>query len=190
MYRTAALLLLSLYLVPMQGFADDPPQVLGVAGGRFVLGQISAARADQYLIDTQTGEIWQLAQIVDAKGQPVSQVLIPIPRKGTEGAILQSVSARFAASIGDLSELRTKSAQYADRLQGLRRQLSSAVAALNSIVESSAKADREARKAEVLTALLSAQEIANDGVELVQQTDSSLTAFATQLGDLGVAADR
>lgn len=35
---------------------------LGVDGGRFVLGQISEARADQFLLDTQTGQVWRLVK--------------------------------------------------------------------------------------------------------------------------------
>lgn len=35
---------------------------LGVDGGRFVFGQINEARADQYLIDTQTGQMWRMVK--------------------------------------------------------------------------------------------------------------------------------
>lgn len=36
-------------------------QPLASPTGRYVLGQIDPARADQYLLDTQTGRVWQLA---------------------------------------------------------------------------------------------------------------------------------
>lgn len=46
---------------------------LSSQGGRFVLGQISNYRADQYLLDTQTGQVWQIA-----KEEDNSTVLQPI----------------------------------------------------------------------------------------------------------------
>lgn len=42
--------------------------------GRFVFGQISSYRSDQYLIDTETGRVWNLVQD-DQK----AKVLQPIP---------------------------------------------------------------------------------------------------------------
>ena len=46
-------------------FAQTPPSVqrpgaLSSAGGRFVFGQISDFRRDQYLLDTQTGRLWKV----------------------------------------------------------------------------------------------------------------------------------
>lgn len=38
---------------------------LGVDGGRFVFGQISEMRRDQYLLDTQTGQVWQVLETED-----------------------------------------------------------------------------------------------------------------------------
>lgn len=40
--------------------AADAIGQLSAAGGRYVFGQISAMRRDQYLLDTQTGRVWQL----------------------------------------------------------------------------------------------------------------------------------
>lgn len=34
-------------------------QVLTATGGRFVFGQVSEQRADQFMLDTQTGMLWQ-----------------------------------------------------------------------------------------------------------------------------------
>lgn len=34
------------------------PGVLSTPGGRYVFGQISEGRIDQYLLDTQTGRLW------------------------------------------------------------------------------------------------------------------------------------
>jgi len=45
--------------------ADDIPQVLSAAGGRFVFGQISTYHSDQYLLDTQTGRLWKIVCFQD-----------------------------------------------------------------------------------------------------------------------------
>ena len=39
---------------------------LSSQGGRFVFGQISDYRADQYMLDTQTGRLWQVVQDADS----------------------------------------------------------------------------------------------------------------------------
>jgi hypothetical protein len=36
-----------------------PGSVLSASGGRYVFGQVSEARRDQYLLDTQTGRLWR-----------------------------------------------------------------------------------------------------------------------------------
>lgn len=49
--------------------------VLAAAGGRYVFGQLGAMRADQYMLDTQTGQVWQLVcrvPHVDAKTKKAS----------------------------------------------------------------------------------------------------------------------
>jgi hypothetical protein len=58
------------------------PAVLSVTGGRYVFGQISSMRADQFMLDTQTGRLWQLA--VDTNGAPALQV---VPYKSVAGSI-------------------------------------------------------------------------------------------------------
>jgi len=44
-----------------------PPQnkILGSSDGRFVFGQISGMRRDQYMLDTQTGQLWQKVKTKD-----------------------------------------------------------------------------------------------------------------------------
>ena len=37
---------------------SPPGVVLGVSGGRYVFGQVSEYRRDQYLLDTLTGRMW------------------------------------------------------------------------------------------------------------------------------------
>lgn len=38
---------------------------LSSQNGRFVYGQISEVRADQFLLDTQTGQMWQMVKTKD-----------------------------------------------------------------------------------------------------------------------------
>lgn len=45
--------------------------MLGSPGGRFVFGQISDARRDQFMVDTQTGRLWQVV-CVDSKAEGTS----------------------------------------------------------------------------------------------------------------------
>lgn len=37
--------------------------MLAAANGRYVFGQISPLRADQFMLDTQTGRLWQLMTV-------------------------------------------------------------------------------------------------------------------------------
>ncbi|WP_448211625.1 hypothetical protein [Colwellia sp. MEBiC06753] len=55
-----------------------PPQhkVLGSENGRFVFGQVSSFRSDQYLLDTHTGRMWQIVENKDKQS-----VLQPVPIK-------------------------------------------------------------------------------------------------------------
>lgn len=56
------------------GFCDNAVVgVLSAPGGRYVFGQVSMARADQYLLDTQSGRMWQIA-----KSKEGSMVLEPV----------------------------------------------------------------------------------------------------------------
>lgn len=56
-----------LYLLVLLSFADDafaqsePIRLgAGTVGGRYQLVQISQARRDQFLVDTQTGRVWNV----------------------------------------------------------------------------------------------------------------------------------
>lgn len=40
--------------------------------GRYVIGQVSDIRADQYLLDTKTGRVWQLVNMNMGDGKSVS----------------------------------------------------------------------------------------------------------------------
>lgn len=50
---------------------------LGVNGGRYVLGQISSMRRDQYLLDTQTGRIWESVNIGSGNDERMAFRAVP-----------------------------------------------------------------------------------------------------------------
>ena len=54
----SVLLSLVVSVAAMAQQAPPPRQTLSVPGGRFVFGQVSDYRSDQYLLDTQTGRMW------------------------------------------------------------------------------------------------------------------------------------
>jgi hypothetical protein len=70
-----------------------PPQnkTLSSDHGRYVLGQISEFRRDQYLLDTVTGRVWVIAtrKPADGKGEGFS-VLTPIPFEDISGSLLNN----------------------------------------------------------------------------------------------------
>lgn len=54
--------------------ADDikvkmPERALSTEGGRYVFGQISDYRRDQYMLDTKTGRLWQSVEITSPKNE-------------------------------------------------------------------------------------------------------------------------
>jgi hypothetical protein len=61
------------------------PAVLSASSGRYVFGQISSMRADQYMLDTQTGRLWHL--VVDTNDAPC---LLPVPYKSIGGSFILS----------------------------------------------------------------------------------------------------
>ncbi|MHB8916205.1 MAG: hypothetical protein ACYC4K_10390 [Thiobacillus sp.] len=67
--------------------AQDPQKTLGSANGRFVFGQISDFRSDQYMIDTQTGRLWQIVERTDEKGSPAGRALQVIPFVSVDGKL-------------------------------------------------------------------------------------------------------
>jgi hypothetical protein len=60
--RTAVIAILMALLSQATAFAQSADSrsfpVLAAPGGRYVLGQISSFRRDQFLLDTQTGRVW------------------------------------------------------------------------------------------------------------------------------------
>lgn len=49
--------------------------ILGSSNGRYVLGQLNQLARDQYLLDTQTGQLWRLSVFDEAK----NVALFPVP---------------------------------------------------------------------------------------------------------------
>lgn len=47
-------------------WAAETGEPLSSAGGRFVFGMISEYRADTFMLDTQTGRLWQLVLTADS----------------------------------------------------------------------------------------------------------------------------
>lgn len=68
MRKIALMLLMLAPLIASPCYSEDVnlsiPQrgVLSSANGRFVYGQISNLRRDQYMLDTQTGRLWQIVK--------------------------------------------------------------------------------------------------------------------------------
>ncbi len=89
------LILLAALSITTSAFAEEAasPKILSAEGGRFVYGQVNGARADQYMLDTKTGKLWQLVQATrpGAEGGARSTYLILQPvvyrdGQGTESA--------------------------------------------------------------------------------------------------------
>lgn len=64
-----------------------PPKTLSLDSGRFVFGQLSELRRDQYMLDTKTGRLWQ--KVIAKVGKPGEEtevsVLEPIYFVGPDG---------------------------------------------------------------------------------------------------------
>jgi hypothetical protein len=43
--------------------SNPPPQMLQTEGGRFVFGQISEYRRDQFMLDTRSGRLWRIVMV-------------------------------------------------------------------------------------------------------------------------------
>jgi len=79
MWTRSAFCFLVLYLFEGVALAQPvkvvPPQnkILESSGGRYVFGQISEYRRDQYMLDTKTGRLWNIA--VNNKKQSWLQIV-------------------------------------------------------------------------------------------------------------------
>lgn len=82
-----ALLLLVFFSNSYSQPSENKTSVLSSPGGRYVFGQISQARRDQYMLDTQTGRLWQIVQSTykredGSEGTFESLQSIPYDQKG------------------------------------------------------------------------------------------------------------
>lgn len=79
MKQSFALLLFSLIcnVAYAQTANVETRPMLSAPGGRYVFGQISTFRRDQYLLDTQTGRVWTLNNVGTATEE--HNVLVPVP---------------------------------------------------------------------------------------------------------------
>lgn len=88
-------------LISTNVLAADPVKVAPVAtkmigseNGRFVFGQISDFRADRFMLDTQTGRLYQLVVSVrrDEKGEVIPngeiEYLSPVPYRSAQGTLV------------------------------------------------------------------------------------------------------
>ena len=66
-----------------------PSPTIGNAVGRFVLVQLSTARRDQYMVDTQTGRLWSIEEIKDQSQfkDRVYTILSPVHYLSTDGKL-------------------------------------------------------------------------------------------------------
>jgi hypothetical protein len=79
-----------------QTAAQHAPKVLSSSPGRYVFGQVSDFRVDQFMLDTQTGRLWMMnCAPLPGSSTPLSglgplcekgmQVLEPVPYHGAQG---------------------------------------------------------------------------------------------------------
>lgn len=71
--------------VAMGSHAATPKPTNDPNNGRFVFSQISDMRADQYLLDTQTGRVWVI--VVGKEGERKLQPISIIQQNGLEAYI-------------------------------------------------------------------------------------------------------
>lgn len=87
----AALALIGLVTLPVfHANAQPVPSGTSLASGsgRFVYGQVSNFRRDQFMLDTQTGKLWQLQCLTPSDKDPSSCIqpgLIPVVYTDLDG---------------------------------------------------------------------------------------------------------
>lgn len=81
------------FIVSLALSAESSFQSLHSGNNRFVFGQVGPARADQYLLDTQTGRMWYLT--VDSEtGQKYLESIIFPSLDGKSQSLTPSTSAK------------------------------------------------------------------------------------------------
>jgi len=81
-------------LISSTAFAAEPVKVkppanklLTTENGRYVFGQVSEMRRDQYMLDTKTGKLWNIVAATTGEGEFKQEVTIlqPILYKHQDG---------------------------------------------------------------------------------------------------------
>lgn len=70
MKKVLAIALMVISTMSHSQASQDPIGQLSASGGRYVLGQISSFRRDQFMLDTQTGRVWTLSCLEVDKTDP------------------------------------------------------------------------------------------------------------------------
>lgn len=104
-------------LLAICAFAEEHRAPLSAPGGRFVFGQTSEFRRDQFMLDTQTGRLWQIVMSRDSllslqgipyesleiKNGEVYKVVSEIPQKPEMASIpIEKPAARIAVPPSDM----------------------------------------------------------------------------------------
>lgn len=82
MRKISAVFLVAILLVVLSSgaFAEsNKGTILSSESGRYVFGQISELRRDQYLLDTKTGRLWVVTAQTDKDGNVEGSYLQPVP---------------------------------------------------------------------------------------------------------------
>jgi len=65
--------------------ADSPSiGVLSSPGGRYVFGQVSTYRSDQYMLDTHSGMLWRIIEVIGPNDKK-TETLRPVPYDYEDG---------------------------------------------------------------------------------------------------------
>jgi hypothetical protein len=91
--------------------STDSVGILAAPGGRYVFGQVSVMRRDQFLLDTQTGRLWALA--LDSNSNRVLESVMFVDC-GIERQ-LPAPDATNVISSTDLDQLSRRFAELATR---------------------------------------------------------------------------
>lgn len=94
MKTDAAIVTTLMVLISSTAFAQEPVKVkppanklLTTENGRYIFGQISEMRRDQYMLDTKTGKLWNIVVATVGDGESKQEVMIlqPVLYKHQDG---------------------------------------------------------------------------------------------------------
>ncbi len=73
---------------------EAEPKVIASPGGRYAFGQVNSVRADQFLLDTETGKMWRILTITDDSGERLYWGLEPIVRRDESDVLDNAIGTR------------------------------------------------------------------------------------------------